>query len=348
MEANFGDFNNTNVQENFALIYELLDEILDFGYLQSTDPDILRILITQQGTVGAAKEDAQKITSQVTGQIGWRRENIKYRKHEVFLDVLESVSLLMSPNGQPLNAHVSGSIRMKCHLSGMPDCKFGINDKVSSTTQDVAKTAAKNSKKKQTLSDPVAIDDLTFHQCVRLGSFDTSKTISFIPPDGDFELMKYRTTQDVILPFRVTPHVHELGNKISITLDIKADFDQKLEGSKVEVTLPTPNTAAGVLVRAEKGKAKYKPGSNAVIWKLQNLQGQKGAQMQVDIDMLSTADKKKWTRPPISVYFEVPFACSGLTVKFLKIVETKLNYEDTTVLKWVRYISRSGQYEIRY
>ena len=24
-------------------------EILDFGYLQSTDPDILRILITQQG-----------------------------------------------------------------------------------------------------------------------------------------------------------------------------------------------------------------------------------------------------------------------------------------------------------
>ena len=35
------------------------------------------------------------------------------------------------------------------------------------------------------------------------------------------------------------------------------------------------------------------------------MQGQKGAQVQVDIDMLSTADKKKWTRPPINVFFEV-------------------------------------------
>ena len=53
---------------------------------------------------------------------------------------------------------------------------------------------------------------------------------------------------DVILPLRVTPHVHELGNKISITLDIKADFDSIYEALKVEVTLPTPTTTAGVLV----------------------------------------------------------------------------------------------------
>ena len=41
------------------------------------------------------------ITSQVTGQISWRRDGIKYRKHELYLDVLESVSLLMSPQGRP-------------------------------------------------------------------------------------------------------------------------------------------------------------------------------------------------------------------------------------------------------
>ena len=40
------------------------------------------------------------ITSQVTGQIGWRREGIKYRRNELFLDVLESVNLLMSPQGR--------------------------------------------------------------------------------------------------------------------------------------------------------------------------------------------------------------------------------------------------------
>lgn len=105
------------------------------------------------------KEEQSQITSQVTGQIGWRREGIKYRRNELFLDVLESVNLLMSPQGrfgtplpsnyrcvcvclisvtpllppcagQVLSAHVSGRVVMKSYLSGMPECKFGMNDKI--------------------------------------------------------------------------------------------------------------------------------------------------------------------------------------------------------------------------
>ncbi len=45
------------------------------------------------------KEEQAQITSQVTGQIGWRREGIKYRRNELFLDVIEYVNLLMSPQG---------------------------------------------------------------------------------------------------------------------------------------------------------------------------------------------------------------------------------------------------------
>lgn len=36
------------------------------------------------------------------------------------------------------------------------------------------------------------MDDLKFHQCVKLAKFEQDRTISFIPPDGDFELMHYR------------------------------------------------------------------------------------------------------------------------------------------------------------
>ena len=46
-------------------------------------------------------QEQKQITSQVTGQISWRRQGIKYRKNELFLDVLESVNLLMSPQGAP-------------------------------------------------------------------------------------------------------------------------------------------------------------------------------------------------------------------------------------------------------
>ena len=36
------------------------------------------------------------------------------------------------------------------------------------------------------------VQDVTFHQCVNLGRFNTEKVVSFVPPDGEFELMKYR------------------------------------------------------------------------------------------------------------------------------------------------------------
>ncbi len=36
----------------------------------------------------------------------------------------------LSCPGQVLSAHVAGRIVMKSYLSGMPECKFGINDKI--------------------------------------------------------------------------------------------------------------------------------------------------------------------------------------------------------------------------
>lgn len=70
----------------------------------------MKTFITQQGVKSASKEEQAQITSQVTGQIGWRREGIKYRRNELFLDVLEYVNLLMSPQGQVLSAHVAGKV----------------------------------------------------------------------------------------------------------------------------------------------------------------------------------------------------------------------------------------------
>lgn len=40
------------------------------------------------------------VAPQVTGAVSWRREGIKYRKNEVFIDVVEHVNLLMSSKGR--------------------------------------------------------------------------------------------------------------------------------------------------------------------------------------------------------------------------------------------------------
>uniref|UniRef100_A0A1I8IXT5 MHD domain-containing protein n=1 Tax=Macrostomum lignano TaxID=282301 RepID=A0A1I8IXT5_9PLAT len=348
MVSYFGKINEENIKNNFVLIYELLDELLDYGYPQNTDTGVLKTYITQQGVRAQTKEETTRITNQVTGQIAWRREGIKYRRNELFLDVIESVNLLMSPQGQVLSAHVSGRVRMKSYLSGMPECKFGINDKVvvDSRRGGGAGEASGGGGGK---SGHIAIDDCQFHQCVKLSKFDTEHSISFIPPDGEFELMTYRTTKDISLPFRVIPLVRETGRSgMEVKVVVKSNFKPSLLAQKVEVRIPTPLNTSGVQVVCMKGRARYKASDNAIVWKIKRMGGMKELQLSAEIDMLSSTDKaKKWTRPPISMNFEVPFAPSGFKVRYLKVFESKLNYSDHDVIKWVRYIGKSGFYETR-
>jgi len=343
MTSYFGKINEENIKNNFVLIYELLDEVLDFGYPQKTDVGILKTFITQQGVKSQTKEETTQITSQVTGQIGWRREGIKYRRNEIFLDVLESVNLLMSPQGQVLSAHVAGKVVMKSYLSGMPECKFGMNDKLvldkTNKNDDSAKSGGKPA---------IAIDDCTFHQCVKLSKFESERSISFIPADGEFELMRYRTTKDISLPFRVIPLVRDISRtKMEVKVVLKSHFKPTLLAQKIEIRIPTPLNTSGVQVLCMKGKAKYKAADNAIVWKMKRMGGMKESQISAEIELLPTADKKKWARPPISMNFEVPFAPSGLKVRYLKVFESKLNYNDHDVVKWVRYIGKSGLYETR-
>lgn len=174
------------------MINFVFTEILDFGYPQNSDTGVLKTFITQQGIKSATKEEQAQITSQVTGQIGWRREGIKYRRNELFLDVLEYVNLLMSPQGQVLSAHVAGKVVMKSYLSGMPECKFGINDKIVMEAKGKGTLGTTNDADPARSGKPVVvIDDCQFHQCVKLSKFETEHSISFIPPDGEFELMRY-------------------------------------------------------------------------------------------------------------------------------------------------------------
>ncbi len=64
---------------------------------------------------------------------------------------------------------------------------------------------------KNHLETQLSLQDVTFHQCVNLGKFNTEKVVSFVPPDGEFELMKYRCQDNIVLPFRILPIINEIG-----------------------------------------------------------------------------------------------------------------------------------------
>ncbi len=78
-----------------------------------------------------------------------------------------------------MRVEVLGKVHVKCHLSDMPECKFGMNDKL----------LMEKEQKTSNIDRGINISDLKFHQCVRLGKFDKDRSITFIPPDGQFDLM---------------------------------------------------------------------------------------------------------------------------------------------------------------
>ena len=340
-------FDANALKSNFTLIFELFDETMDYGYAQNCAVDVLQLYINLgQATIfsaPASQATGSQLTSQITGAIDWRREGLRYRRNEVYIDVKETVSLLTATNGTVLRAEVQGRVMMTTKLTGMPECKFGLNDRLIMEKEGSGSggaAAASGARK----SMGVEIDDCTFHRCVRLGKFDAERTITFIPPDGEFELMRYRVTE-ATQPFKLIPTIKEEGkNKLLVNLRVRAEFLDDKSAGNVVIKIPMPPTAASAKSSTTKGRAKYEPGARALVWRVSKLAGQAEMTLSAEVTLINATKEKPWIRPPISLDFNIQMhSCSGVQVRFLKVYE-KSSYQTS---KYVRYLSSAGDYEMR-
>lgn len=140
LKSYFADGNlcEATVRHDFSLVYELLDEVMDLGHPQLTDPDLLKEYI-RTGKQAKQLTDIEKlkaITVRATGAVSWRAEGLLYKKNEIYIDIVESVNVLLSNRGTVLKADVLGKIVVKTQLSGMPECKFGVNDRLLMSSND--------------------------------------------------------------------------------------------------------------------------------------------------------------------------------------------------------------------
>ncbi|XP_022087892.1 AP-1 complex subunit mu-1-like [Acanthaster planci] len=327
----FKELEEESIRDNFVLIYELLDELIDFGYPQTTDSKILQEYITQ---VGQKLEIAPKPPPAITNAVSWRSEGVRYRKNEVFLDVIESVNLLVNSNGNVLRSEIVGAVKMRVFLSGMPELRLGLNDKV------LFENTGRGGKSKS-----VELEDVKFHQCVRLSRFENDRTISFIPPDGEFELMSYRLNTHVKpliwIESVIERHSH---SRVEYMIKAKSQFKRRSTANNVDIIIPVPNDADSPKFKTTVGYSRYLPESSAVVWHIKSFPGGKEFLMRAHFNLPSVEAEEAEGRPPISVKFEIPyFTTSGIQVRYLKIIE-KSGYQ---ALPWVRYITQNGDYQVR-
>ncbi|KAG4921388.1 hypothetical protein JHK84_050262 [Glycine max] len=441
----FEELEEESLRDNFVVVYELLDEIMDFGYPQYTEAKILSEFIK---TDAYRMEVTQRPPMAVTNAVSWRSEGINYKKNEVFLDVVESVNILVNSNGQIIRSDVVGALKMRTYLRedywfegkfnavevysgklsssfygnlykqvvttgklstlqqastlgyvssnfrqtfdyffgtlqvplnffrevilhypyyvisfinsqsfqsptaspllvvstpalwtcacGMPECKLGLNDRVLLEAQG-----------RTTKGKSIDLEDIKFHQCVRLARFENDRTISFIPPDGSFDLMTYRLSTQVKPLVWVEAQVEKHSkSRIEIMVKARSQFKERSTATNVEIELPVPADATNPNVRTSMGSASYAPEKDALIWKIRSFPGGKEYMLRAEFRLPSIVDEEATPerKAPIRVKFEIPyFTVSGIQVRYLKIIE-KSGYQ---ALPWVRYITMAGEYELR-
>jgi len=333
LEEYFAELNEESIRDNFIITYELLDEMMDFGYPQYTEAKVLKeyIMVEERHKFQA---QAAVIPAAVTNAVGWRPEGIVHKKNEVFLDVVEKLNLLVASNGTVLRSEILGALKMKSFLSGTPELKLGLNDKL---VMDARRGSSR--------VKSVEMEDIRFHQCVRLSRFENDRTISFIPPDGEFDLMVYRLNTQVRPLIWIESRVDNTGSRLEYRINAKSNFKRRSIANNVEIIIPVPSDADTPHFKTTIGKVEYVPEKSCMVWKIKQFHGEKDFTMSATFGLPSIlAEEATVTKAPINVKFEIPyFTVSGIQVRYLKIME-KSQYQ---ALPWVRYITQNGDYQIR-
>lgn len=334
----FNELEEESIRDNFVVIYELLDEMLDNGYPQTTEFKILKEFIKTESHElynENKPNEPLNIPSAISNTISWRQEGIKHKKNEIFLDVIEKVNMIVSKTGNVIKSEVTGVLMARSGLSGMPECKLGLNDKA------LFELEGRNHK------SSIELSDVKFHQCVRLSRFENERIISFIPPDGEFELISYRMDMSFKSLFMVDVVV-ESKSFTRITFHLKAQtfFKAKCIAQDVMIYIPVPCDAQTPSFQGANGVIEYLPDKDCMVWNIREFPGQSDISMSATFSLPSvkSPERDNFIKIPIQIEFEIPYyTISGIQVRYLKITD-KSGYEGSP---WVRYVTKHGNYQIR-
>ena len=158
-EEYFGSVEETSIKENFSTVYQLLEEMMDYGYPLTTEPNALKAMITPPtvmsrlanaanmggsnvsdvlpgGTLNALfyclllvlfDELSSPLFSSLSFHEGtisnhpWRKTGVKYAQNEIYMDIVEEVDAIVDRNGMVTSTEVTGVIAGNSRLSGVPD-----------------------------------------------------------------------------------------------------------------------------------------------------------------------------------------------------------------------------------
>lgn len=109
--------------------------------------------------------------------------------------------------------------------------------------------------------------------------------------------MTYRVSQNVNLPFKITPVIQEYpeDNRIEYSIKIRSIFDASDVANSVVVKIPVPtNTASVKIYSAGAGKGRYEPDKSCIFWRIKKFQGDSEFMLSGVANLTPTKTDKIW------------------------------------------------------
>ena len=331
-----GILSEESIRKNFVLVYELIDEMIDYGHAQSTSTEQVKPYIVNEPILIDNSTFSFKpnfLSNSVPCTAVQRPVTNKKSKNEIFVDVLEKLTVLFNSNGYIMNSSLEGCIQMKSFLKNNPQLQLALNDDLV-----LEKTNAYGN---------IGLDDFNFHECVNASEFKDAKILIISPPDGEFVVMNYRIKGDYQAPFRIFPYVEELTQyKLDFSLKIKSLFPDKLHATNVVIKFNIPRSTNSVnfeLPKKSSGhKVEYKESERIVEWSIEKFMGSCELSLKSKISLSGPATAKEINQ--ISMNFEISmYNVSKLQIKYLRIA----GQGNSNPYRWVRYITQSSSYVCR-
>ncbi|KAI8470762.1 MAG: Mu homology domain-containing protein [Monoraphidium minutum] len=360
-----GSLSEEAIRKNFVLIYELLDEVMDYGTPQSTSTELLKTFVLNEPTVVAPPVGIKPLFGLQKGPTGVFKSVLDTnrtdgrRRDEIFVDVVERLSMTFGPGGNIVSQQVDGAIQVKSYLAGNPPIKIKLNDDLLIAKRDAPYGGGGFGGFSAGDFAPdaglVVLDDAYFHEAANLEAFDTERSISLVPPDGEFALLNYRTTHGLRPPFRLHVSVDpdpSSDHKALLSLRLFADAPADKAASGLEVEVPLPRYVQRVHCDAD---ARFPPGvqswefnekGHMLKWRFKKLQGGVDCSLKARLTLERPFGAALRTEVgPVNLRFTLPMYCaSRLALKYLQILKRDKSYAPQ---RWVRYVTSSSSYIFR-
>ncbi|CBI39623.3 hypothetical protein VitviT2T_020810 [Vitis vinifera] len=319
-----GGLNEDVIKDNFVIVYELLDEMIDNGFPLTTEPNILREMIALPNIVskvlGVVTGNSSNVSNTLPGAtascVPWRSTEPKHANNEVYVDLLEEMDAVINRDGILVKCEIYGEVEVNSHLSGLPDLTLSF-------------------------ANPSILNDVRFHPCVRFRPWESNNILSFVPPDGQFKLMSYRVKKLRSTPIYVKPQLtSDAGTcRLSVLVGIRSDPGKTIDSVTVQFQLPPCILSANL--SSNHGTVSILA-NKTCSWSIGRIPKDKAPSLSGTLT-LETGMERLHVFPT----FQVGFRIMGVALSGLQIDTLDIKNLPSRPYKGFRALTQAGQYEVR-